>query len=161
MKNNFRGATDTPVLDFWGLKPARVALFILGRGICVIHYPRFTSGAKSAALLSASMAAELFSCTYLQVGIGEARKRDLSCDCWGRCSVDWAKAARVMKSNIVFLSTITANLYFVKKLCALISSCQTKNAVLRVNAGSFFATCTLGNFELLKSSNRVFVFVVI
>ena len=72
----FCGATDTPVLDFWWCllwvpKPLWAALFALGKGVCVTCSLRFTSGATPADML----AAELFSSTYLQVGIGRLETR--------------------------------------------------------------------------------------
>ena len=67
----FRGATDTPVLDFWWYllwvsKPEWAVLFSLGRCVCDVHSLKFTSGVTHADLLVASMAAELLSSTYLQ-----------------------------------------------------------------------------------------------
>ena len=50
----FYGAIDTPVLDFWW-PLIWAALFALGRGIYVLHVPRFTCGATPADLLMASM----------------------------------------------------------------------------------------------------------
>ena len=49
----FCGTTDTPVLDFWWhlfwvWKKVCSALFTFGRGICVMHSLRFTSGATPA-----------------------------------------------------------------------------------------------------------------
>ena len=55
---------------------------------------RFTSGVTPADLLAASMAAELFSSTYLRTSIGRARDPDLSCMLLphsvrpGRCSTN-------------------------------------------------------------------------
>ena len=59
----FSGATDTPVLDFWWRllwvsKQEWAALFKFGRGICVTHSLRFTSGVTPVDLLVASKAAE-------------------------------------------------------------------------------------------------------
>ena len=59
----FFGATDTPVLDFWGCplwvsRSEWAALFTLGRGIHVTHSLRFTSGVTPADLLAARMAAK-------------------------------------------------------------------------------------------------------
>ena len=65
---SFCGATDIPLLVS---KSQWAALFAVGRGICFTCSLRFT-GVRLADLLVASMAAELFSSTYLQVGIGEA-----------------------------------------------------------------------------------------
>ena len=67
----FHGATDTQVLDFWWYllwvsKPEWAVLFSLGRCVCDVHSRKFTSGVTYADLLVASMAAELFSSTYLQ-----------------------------------------------------------------------------------------------
>ena len=60
---------DTPPNDsYWNYWNA--FLFTLGRGVCVIHSMRVTSGATLADLLMASMAAELFSSTYLRSGLG-------------------------------------------------------------------------------------------
>ena len=65
----FCGATDTPVFDFWQHKPKWWALFALCRAVHVTHSLRFTSGMTPADLLTASMAAMLFSSMYLQAGI--------------------------------------------------------------------------------------------
>ena len=60
---SFCGATDTPCFGLLVTSPlvfkARMgsALFALGRGVCVAHSLRFTSGATPAHLLAASMAA--------------------------------------------------------------------------------------------------------
>ena len=58
----FCGPTDTPVLDFWWhlwiSKPEWAALFALGRGVCITHSLRFTSGVTPANLLVASMVAK-------------------------------------------------------------------------------------------------------
>ena len=76
------GATDTSVLDFWWCllwvsKPEWSALFTLGWDIHATCSLRFTSGVTPADLLVASMAAELFSFTYLRAGIVGDRNRAL------------------------------------------------------------------------------------
>ena len=81
----FCGATDTHVL--FGLlmmsplafKPEWATLIMLGRGVHVIHFLRFTSGVAPADLLAANMAVELFSFTYLGAGTGGVQNWDLSC----------------------------------------------------------------------------------
>ena len=88
------GATKTPVLDFWWCllwvsKPEWAAFFVLGEGVCYT-FPRFVSGVTPADLLVASMAAELFSSTYLQTGIGEAQNQDLFFHHGDRRSSHWA-----------------------------------------------------------------------
>ena len=50
-------------LLFW--TSGDISLFTLGRGVCVIHFPRFSSGATPADLLAASMAAKPFYSLYL------------------------------------------------------------------------------------------------
>ena len=74
----FSETADTPVLDFgshlfWVSKPEWAGLFMLGRGVCVRHSPRFTSGATPANLFVANVTVKLFSSTYLQASIGEAQ----------------------------------------------------------------------------------------
>ena len=80
----FCGATDTPVFDFWwhnlGFQNQKWwALFALCRAVHVTHSLRFTSGMTPADLLTASMAAMLFSSMYLQAGISGAWNEGLSC----------------------------------------------------------------------------------
>ena len=63
---SFCGATDISVLDFWWhllrvSKPEWAVLFLLGGGVCVTHYLRFTSGATPDNLLLTSMVTEPFS----------------------------------------------------------------------------------------------------
>ena len=102
--NPFCEATDTCVLDFWWCllcisKQEWVALFTLGRGICVTHSLTFISGATPADLLAASIAAKPSSSTYLLAGIGGTQNQELSChhsQCenrQARCSTDWAITA--------------------------------------------------------------------
>ena len=68
----FRGATDTPVLDFWRCllwvsKPEWAALFALGGGIGDVHSLKFTSGVTPPNLLAANMAADRFpTCMFQQ-----------------------------------------------------------------------------------------------
>ena len=59
----------------WGSKPEWAALFVLDGDVCVTCSLRFTSGMTLVDLFIASMAAELFSSTYLQAGIGRAQKQ--------------------------------------------------------------------------------------
>ena len=80
---SFCGTTDTLVLDFWWhllwvSKPEWAALFALGRGVHDVSSLRFISGVTPADLLTAGMAAKVFSSIYLQRGIGGAQNWDLS-----------------------------------------------------------------------------------
>ena len=55
-------APDTPILDFWRCVlwisyPEWAALLALDRGVCDVHYLRFTSGTTPTELLTASMVA--------------------------------------------------------------------------------------------------------
>ena len=83
LNNHFWDTTDTTVLDFWWCilsvsKPKSAALFALGRGICVTHSLRFTSGVAPADLLAASMASKPISSTYMQPHTGGTQIDDLS-----------------------------------------------------------------------------------
>ena len=67
----------------------RVSSLMLSGDIHNIHSLRFTSGVTPADLLVASMAAELFSSTYLLTGIGGTQNWDLSC-CHSQCETRYA-----------------------------------------------------------------------
>ena len=103
--NPFYGATDVPVLDFWW------RLLWLDRGICVTHSLRFTSGATPTDLFAASMAAELFSSTYLGAGTGGAQNRDLSCchsqsessQSYASSACSWQTLFGVSQNSVVWL----------------------------------------------------------
>ena len=68
--DNWEKSSNAEFLFVWVSKPEWAALFILGRGVCIAHSRRFTSGATPADPLVASMVAKPFSSTYLAMGRG-------------------------------------------------------------------------------------------
>ena len=116
---SFLGATGTPVLDFWWRllwvsNQERVLPYSHYRSECNVHSLRSTSGATHADLLVAGLLPVLSPHTVAEVRL-PGFELVLSEYLWVRCSTNWAKPGRTLRTTCLvllrFLLNVLADTY--------------------------------------------------